>query len=339
MPVRSSAQLRELVQYDDDVAGGLMTTEFLAFRDDDSVNSVVSNLRKNADQYSDFQVQYAYVVNHENRLVGVLRLRDVLLAEKNPALREIMIDTPVSVSDASTLVELKQFFDSHNYVGVPVTDPNQILVGVVDETAVEEAWAEKNADDFLKSKGIVQEELRTMPLLVRSRRRLAWLSINIVLNLLAASVIAAYQDTLAQVITLAVFPSDHFRHVRLQWQSSSRCQHERTLARSHSTGGSLVRLAERNLCRTHKWALPWNPDRVDRYHLARKPLGSESVVGTAMMVNTMIAVSIGGILPLIIRLLKLDPALASGPILTTITDMCGFLIVLSLATLFLDRLV
>ena len=85
------------------------------------------------------------------------------------------------------------------------TDQQHRLVGVVRRSDVEEAFGERSESDFRRSQGIVREELRTMPLLTRSRRRLAWLSINVLLNIVAASVIAFYQETLAQVIALAVF--------------------------------------------------------------------------------------------------------------------------------------
>ena len=116
-----------------------------------------------------------------------------------------MISNPVSVSDHSKLKDIHQFFGDHQYLGVPVVNPDGVLLGVLRRGDVEEAMAVRYADDYLKSQGIVDEELRTMPLGLRSRRRLAWLSINILLNILAASVIAFYQETLSQVIALAVF--------------------------------------------------------------------------------------------------------------------------------------
>ena len=183
MRPRESAKLRKLAMYDDDIAGGLMTTEFLAFHADETIDEIVTKMRSNVEKYSDFQVQYAYVVNSANQLIGVLRLRDLLLGEPSARLSEIMISSPISIPDTSGMISLRQFFDDHHYLGVPVTDANGVLVGVVNETDVEEAWAHRNADDYRKSQGIVQEELRTMPLLVRSRRRLAWLSINIVLKI------------------------------------------------------------------------------------------------------------------------------------------------------------
>jgi magnesium transporter len=162
---------------------------------------------------------------------------------------------------------------------------------------VEAALVGRTGSDYLKSQGIIGgEELRSMPLLLRSRRRLSWLSINIVLNVIAASVIAAYESTLSSVIALAIF---------LPIISDM----------SGCSGTQAVAVSMRELT----------------MGLVRPTI--------ALAVNTVVAVSIGGIVPLLLRRARLDPALASGPILTTITDMCGFFLLLSIAGLLLSRLV
>jgi magnesium transporter len=123
----------------------------------------------------------------------VLPLRDLLLARPGRAVADVMIRDPLSVADSATLDELNTFFDRHALLGVPVIDAAGLLVGVVKRHDVEEALGDRSDSDYLKTQGIVGgEELRSMPLWRRSRRRLAWLSINVVLNIAAASVIALY---------------------------------------------------------------------------------------------------------------------------------------------------
>ena len=233
--------------------------------------------------------------------------------------------------------ELRDVFDKHSFFGVPVTDGYGRLLGVVRRAAVDEALADRNADDYRKAQGIVREELRTMPILVRSRRRLAWLTVNIGLNVVAASVIAFYQDVLAQVIALAVFLpiiSDMSGCSGNQAVAVSMRELSLGLVRptelfrvwwKEISVGMLNGVALGLLLAAVVWVWKGNPW-----------LGF--VVGAAMALNTIIAVSIGGTLPLLMRRLKMDPALASGPILTTITDMCGFFLVLSLAAALISRL-
>ena len=338
MPALEASQLRSLVEYDTEEAGGLMVVEFLAFNEDQTVSGVIAHLRENVETISDFDVQYAYVVDDKHRLKGVLRLRDLLLSPGKTNLGEVMIKNPHSVNVHMTLQNLFGLFQDHRYLGIPVVDDMERLVGIVTREDVDEAMADRYADDFRKAQGIVKEELRTMPLAVRSRRRLAWLSINILLNILAASIIAMFQETLTQVIALAVFlPIISDMSGCSGNQAVAVSMRELSLGLVNAKEVIRVWMKELSVGLINGVALGLLIATVASIWQGNAWLGL--VVGMAMMVNTIVAVSIGGTLPLIMRLFKLDPALASGPILTTITDMCGFLLVLGLASVFLEYLV
>ena len=338
MDPAEAADARALSQYADDVAGGLMVTEFLRYREDVTVGDVVEDMRAQADEYRDYDVQYAYVCDREGRLTGVLRLRDLLLSKRTQPIAELMIREPVSVRDDTTLDVLDDFFDRHHFLGVPVADERGRLLGVVRKAAVDEAWGDRQDSDLLKSQGIMGgDELRTMPLVRRASRRLSWLTINILLNIMAASVIALFQETLSAVIALAVFLpiiSD-----------MSGCSGNQAVAVS-------LRELSLGLVRPHELLRVWLKEiAVGVVNGASLGLliGGVAwlwqgngylglVVGIALAVNTMVAVSIGGIVPLILKRFRVDPAIASGPLLTTVTDMCGFLLVLGIATLLLPQL-
>lgn len=331
-------QVRLLSRYDNNVAGGLMITEVLSYPEEATVADVIDDIRSNVEQYADYLVQYAYVTSSEGRLSGVLRLRDLLLARPREAIRGLMIREPLTLQDTDDLDTLRDFFDGHAFFAVPVVDSAGRLLGVVRRADVEEALGEKSERDYRRSQGLVREELRTMPLLVRSRRRLAWLSVNILLNVLAASVIAFYQDTLSQVIALAVFLpiiSDMSGCSGNQAVAVSM----RELALGLATPADTLRvwIKEIFVGAINGVALGALIAAVAFLWKGNPFLGL--VVGVAMALNTVVAVSLGGTLPLVLKGFKVDPALASGPILTTVTDMCGFFFVLSLASLLLPRLV
>jgi magnesium transporter len=330
-------RLRALVDYEDDVAGGIMATEYLAFSEAATVDDVIRELRENADLYAEYEVQYVFVTTAEGRLAGVLRLRDLLLSKRNVPIGTIMFREPLSMTDESSLDDLRAFFDSHAFFGVPITDAAGRLVGIVRRAAVEEALGERAESDFRRSQGLVREELRSMPLLVRSRRRLSWLSVNIVLNVIAASVIAFYQETLAQVIALAVFLpiiSDMSGCTGNQSVAVSMRELALGVVKPHEL--RYVWLKELSVGILNGLALGLLIASVAGFWQGNPYLGF--VVGAAMAGNTLIAVSIGGLLPLALKRLGVDPALASGPILTTITDMCGFFLVLSMAAAMLPLL-
>ena len=339
MPDDEASSAAALAGYEHDVAGGLMRSEFLAYRETKTVADVVEDLRRNTEHYRKFDIQYVFMTDQGGRLIGVLRLRDLLLASSETPIREIAMREPVSIRDDDSLDAVREFFDQHPFLGAPVVDAQGRLLGVLGRGDLQRAAAEQSTSDYRKSQGIIGgEELRTMPLALRSRRRLSWLSVNIVLNIIAASVIAMFQETLAAVIALAVFIP-----VISDMSGCSGNQAVAVSIRELTLGvirgadalyvlgkevlvGVINGLVLGAVIAAIAWLWKGNPF-----------LGL--VVGIAMAVNTIVSVSIGGMVPLILKRLRVDPALASGPILTTVTDMCGFFILLGLATLLLPKLV
>lgn len=334
-----AADLQRLVAYDPETAGGLMVTEYLAYAQGQTIRDVLSDLERHGDKYARFNVQYTYVVDDQQRLLGVLPIRRLLLNDRNARLRDVMVPEPVRVLDSMDLDEINLVFKEHPFIGLPVVDAQDHLIGVLEESAVHYAAAEQADDLYRASQGIVGgEELRTMPLLLRSRRRLAWLSMNIVLNIVAASVIAMHQDTLEAVIALAVFlPIISDMSGCSGNQAVAVSMREITLGVARPKDLMHVIFKEAAVGIINGLALGVLIGLVALLWKGNPYLGG--VVGLALALNTVIAVMIGGSVPLILKGLKLDPALAAGPILTTITDLCGFLLVLTMASMAMSHLV
>ncbi len=326
-----AAGLRSLKAYPSESAGGLMATEFLAFTRDDTVEAVVTEMQARADELADYDVQYVYVLEATGQLCGVLRLRDLLLSPRGLKIHRIMIADPLHVRVDATLEELDRFFRDHAFLGVPAVDDEGRLVGVVREASVDYALAQKQGSDLAKSGGIVGgEELRTMPLRVRAGRRLSWLSINVLLNLGGASVIALHQETLKEVIALAVFlPIISDMSGCSGNQAVAVSMRELSLGVTRPRDAMQVLWKEVMVGLINGAVLGLLVAAIAYFWKGDAMLGV--VAGLALAVNTVLAVGIGGTVPLLLKRLGQDPALASGPILTTITDMCGFLLALTLA--------
>ena len=198
--------LRERAGYHEESAGGLMSDHVLSFPLTATVADVLHDLGSNSEKYHDADVQYFFVIDEDERLAGVLSMRSLVLGTRSLSVKSLMIPDPVSVSVHTTLEELEDLFEEKNDLGRPAVDDEGRLKGMVSRRAVAEALNDHQTEDYLKASGIVGgEELRSMPLKNRCLRRLAWLGPNILLNLLAASVIASYEETLAAVIALAIF--------------------------------------------------------------------------------------------------------------------------------------
>jgi magnesium transporter len=322
--------LRELVEHDPDSAGGLMLTDYLAFNSAAQAGNVIQALEDRLEEYAHYEVQYVYVTDQENRLIGVLNLRDLLISRRTQPIGRIMQES-LSVNVGTPLEELRNFFAEYDFLGAPVVDDNNCLVGVVRRGTVQEALVEQLEDNQLKLQGIIGgEEFRSMPVVSRSRRRLSWLGINIFLNLIAASVIAMYQDTLQSVIALAIFlpiVSD-----------MSGCSGSQAMAVS-------MRELALGIVKPRELLYVWSKELavgiINGLFLGagiglvawiwKGSLVLGVVIGVALALNTVIAVTVGGLIPLVLKRLHFDPAIASGPILTTITDLMGFLLLLSIA--------
>jgi magnesium transporter len=331
-------KLERLMRYPENTAGGLMITEYLSYTEDMRVREVLDDLREHGETYSDFDIQYAYVVSETGHLSGVLRLRDLLMAPRDRVLSETMIKSPLHVNINASLRDLKDFFRQYTFIGAPVTDDEGKLVGVIRSSSVREAANRQNNQLFLKFAGIVGgEESRSMSLFKRSSRRLSWLSINIVLNIIAASVIALYQDTLEKAIVLAVFlPIISDMSGCSGNQAVAVSIRELTLGLVRPRELFRVLAKESAVGMINGLALGILLGGAAVLWKGNPWLGL--VVGVSLAANTLVAVSFGGLVPLILRGMRTDPALASGPLLTTVTDMCGFFFVLSFASIMLPRL-
>ncbi len=337
MEPEEAKDARRLMQYEDDEAGGLMMTEVFAFEEDVTVGDVLEALRSVGESGEILQIKEIYVISRWKRLIGVVQLNDVVLSRRTTAIADLV--TPSSfITPATKLDELEQIFSRSEVSTLPVINPHARVIGVVARDAVAEALSERAAEEYRKLQGIVGgDEIRTMPLLIRSRRRLSWLSINIVLNIIAASVIALYESTLSAVIALAVFLpiiSD-----------MSGCSGNQAVAVS-------MRELSLGLVKPYEvfrvWAKEITVGVINGLSLGfllgvaawfwKENIILSLVVASALALNTFVAVSIGGCVPLLLKQIGVDPAVASGPILTTVTDMCGFFLVLSIATLMLPLL-
>ena len=337
MDERDAGEARQLLAYDEDVAGGLMMTEFFSYPRAFRAGAVLQDLARREEEYELHNVHYIYVTGRGKKLLGVVLIRDIVFAAPSVRLGEI-VRPAVSVRDTTPLDELENLFDENHFTAVPVVDAENRILGVVHRRAAYDAVAERAEAEHLKSQGIVGgEELRSMPTQLRSRRRLSWLSINIVLNIIAASVIAQFQDVLSAVIVLAVFlPIISDMSGCSGNQAVAVSMRELSLGvikpsdfyyvwRKEAVIGVINGIVLGILIAAVAWIWQGNPW-----------LGL--VVGLALSVNTLVAVSIGGTVPVALKALKVDPAVASGPILTTITDMCGFFLLLGTASLLLPML-
>lgn len=331
MPDEASSNLRRLAVYPENSAGGLMVTEYVVYRDDATVADAIDDLRKNAARYSRLEVQYAYVVDRSDRLVGTLRLRDLLLLDRDDAIRDAMTTETKTVSPDTTLEQLERLFDRFGYYGLPVVDSDGRMLGVVLRVDVEEAISARAERDMLVRSGVLGgEELRSMPWSSRIARRTPWLAVSLLLSLTAASVIGLYEETLAAVISLAVFlPVISGMGGNAGNQAMAVSIRELSLGLIEPHEFAWVLFKESSVAIVNGLIMGISLGLIAWFWDGSAVLGG--VVGVSIVVSTVWAACLGGIVPLALRRVGWDPALASGPILFTTIDLCGFLFALAFA--------
>ncbi len=188
MEEQEAEELRNLIEFPPDVAGGLMMTEFLSYPNHLRVSQVIKDLTDRPDVYAHYNVQYLYVLDSTKKLLGVIRLRDLVFSKPQTIIKNITKEAKV-VSAETDLEHLMDFFEEHEIWACPVVDESNRMLGVIRQSAVSSALNEKAEQDHQKSQGIVDgEELRSMNTFSRSGKRLSWLSVNIILNICAASI-------------------------------------------------------------------------------------------------------------------------------------------------------
>jgi magnesium transporter len=331
-----ASEVRAMADYADDVAGGLMITEYLAVSEDATVGSTLDQLVTNAEDSDDHFSRYVYVLSSLGRLVGVAAASELAAAARGMRVADVMVP-PLFTGPNTKLDDLREFFEAHPIAAVPVVDQRGRLLGVARRTAVLDAIAERTEREMLRMRGIVGgDEVRSLPTATRARRRLSWLSINIVLNIIAASIIALFIDTLDQVIALAVFLpiiSDMSGASGNQAVAVSMRELSLGLIKPYEVGRVWLKEIRVGLINGVALGL-----LIGAVATIWDSAWLGLVVGVTLALNTLIAVSIGGTVPLLLKRIGVDPAVASGPILTTATDICGFFLALSMASVLLTRL-
>lgn len=324
--------LQMLLSYPPDTAAGLMSPEVLALPAHLRAREAIRFIRRKAEEME--TVYYAYVVDDENRLLGVLSLRDLVLANFNTPITEIMNPDVVTLSPEMDAEEVARIFDKYNFLALPVVDENKKLLGIVTVDDVMDVMREEATEDLLRVGGIpAGEDLPLDPPTSSVKKRLPWLMGLVVLNLSVATLVSRFEATIAELAFVA-----SLMPLIADMSGNAAAQALTVVIR----GMALGLVGWKDLPR-----ILWKELRVGllaglglgaelgliAWLLWRKPLFG-MVAGLALAGTTVGACLTGGAIPFVFKRLRLDPAMMSGPVATTIGDLIGISLFLGLATLF-----
>jgi magnesium transporter len=329
-----SAKLSSLLEGEEETAGSLMNTNFLALDEDLTAAEAVEAVRQFPRKESFF---YVYCIDAEGRLVGVLSLRNLILAPADIRLREIMVQSVVRTRIDSPPGEVAQMVSKYDLMSIPVVDMQNVLVGVVTVDDVIDVIQEQAEEDLLHLAGVNVSESVNTTAMESFKLRFPWLAINLATAFLASWVVRLFQGTIEKWAALAVFMP-----IVAGMGGNAGTQTLTVFVRGLALGEIEWRTG---------WRAIWKEVLVGFANGAANGVLTTAVVGLwtgewtlalilliAMIFNLVIAGFAGGLVPLALERFGFDPAIASSIFVTTFTDVGGFFSFLGLATLAMNYL-
>ncbi|MFQ5789502.1 MAG: magnesium transporter [Acidobacteriota bacterium] len=331
MRQKDAAEVEDLLQYPEQTAGRIMNPNVFSLHEDTTVGEAIARLQDSGDLEMVF---YIYVVDDHNNLVGVLSLRQLLQKRPERRLKDLMVTEVIRASTDTDQEEVAHLVASYNILAIPVVDPQNKLAGFIPVDDVIDVIKEEATEDMYRLAGLdVSERVFSRPR-TSVRMRIPWLVVNLATAFLAAIVVSLFEDTISKYAILAVFMpivagmggnagtqtlTVMVRGIalgELSWSNSRRALLKEMLVGTANgvAIGAFVALV----------AFLWKGSPM---------LGL--ILAVAMAGNLMVAAVAGTLVPLALRWLKVDPALASSVFVTTCTDVFGFLFFLGLGSRFL----
>jgi len=327
-------EIEPLMAHDEESAGGLMQVELFKVRHDWKVEKVFEVLRRFGREIEN--LNYVYVVDDDGVLVGVLPLHVILFSEPDVNVLDVAKkDFPYAMAGEDQ-EKVAQIFEKFDVLALPVVDENHVLIGRITADDILDVVREEATEDMFRLAGLSDEDDLSESVATTARRRGMWLGVNLLTAIAASLVVSLFEATISQIVALAVLmpivasmggiAGTQTLTVIVRGIALGRVtfvNSRRTLIKEVSVGlvSGIMFAAVISVIASY-----WFPDWGYKLGL---------VIGAAMLINLFAAGFAGALVPLVLQRLSIDPALASGTILTTVTDVVGFFTFLGLATVFL----
>lgn len=335
MDDEDATDVRELLGFRPDTAGGIMTTEYISVHSSLTAEAAIDELRRLAPAAE--TAYYVYVINGREQLVGVLSLRELIVASPKALVKDIMRTTVLSVHVNEDQEEVARVVKKYNLLAVPVVDDQDVLRGIVTVDDVIDVLEEEATEDLYRAGGVSEAE-PDMDLEAgiwpSVRARLPWLMGLLFLSLVSGKVIEHFNPLMDNVSALAVFIT-----TMAGGAGNAATQALTVMVRGLATGEVDTALF---------WRVVWREARLGLTIgiLCGLALGATAtlwhgsiwiglIVGLAISINLMLAKAAGSVVPVLLQRLGLDPAVASGPFIATVTDTTSMLVYFTIASLVL----
>lgn len=335
MEEKPAAQIKALLHYEEKTAGSIMTTEFVSILETQTVEDTLTFMKEKAPDAE--TIYYTYVLDEEKRLVGVLSLRDLIVSEEDEVIKNLMSENVVSVSVGKDQEEVAQMMRDYDLLALPVVDFQNHLLGIITVDDILDVMDEEASEDYSKFAAISDVDSRDTNPVQSAKKRLPWLIILLFLGMITASLISGFEDTLEEVPIVAIF-------IPLIAGMAGN-------AGTQSLAVAVRGLAVGDYGKENRWLLIIREIStgllvgistavivIPLIYVWKGNVFLGILVGIALLTTLTVATLSGAIIPLLMERLKIDPAVASGPFITTLNDITSVIIYFGLATVFISML-
>lgn len=336
MEKEAADEIKDLLHYEEKTAGSIMTTEFVSFYKSQTIHQAMNDLKILAPKAE--TIYYLYVLDEDKKLVGVLSLRELIVSDENLLIEEIMDENVVAVSVGTDQEEIARLMRDYDFLALPVVDFRRHLLGIITVDDILDVMDEEASDDYSKLAAISDVQTPDTSAVKAAKKRLPWLIILLFLGLLTASLIGKFEDTLEKVSILAIF-IPLIAGMAGNTGTQSLAVAVRGLATGEYRKQSKVKLMLREAATGLITGTVCGIVITFTIFLWKGELFLGILVGMSIMVTLIVATLSGSVIPLIMARLNVDPAVASGPFITTINDIISILIYFGIATVFMNLLI
>jgi magnesium transporter len=324
-------RVEQVLSYPEDTAGGLMNTDVVSIRPDITIDAVLRYLRRH-DTIPDM-TDNLFVVTRKDRYMGLLPLTSLLVSDPNTLISDIMDTERAAIPADLDETDVANLFERNDWVSAPVINQEGRLVGRITIDDVVDVIREEADHSLMRMAGLDEDEDTFAPVVKTTRRRAVWLGINLLTALFASMMIGLFQDTIEQVVALAIL-MPIVASMGGVAGSQALTLVIRGQALGHVEASNIGYLLNREIIVGALNGLLWATVVASIASWWFSDLTIGFIIAIAMIINLIVAAIFGTSLPVILKAMNIDPALAGGVILTTITDVVGFCAFLGLATLF-----
>ncbi|MDF1536803.1 MAG: magnesium transporter [bacterium] len=322
--------IEELLQYPEDSAGRMMTPNYFALNEKVTVGDAILELQKRGEDATEM-VFYLYVVDRRNHLVGVCSLRQLLLVPPGTSIQRVMAKDVVSIDPETDQEDVARVVEKYDLLAVPVTDQENKLLGIVTVDDVIDVIRSEATEDIMKMVGTGDEYL-SRSVFVRARMRMPWLLAAFVGEFIGIQFLHMYNATLTQIVALA-----NFLPIIIAMGGNIGSTSMTIVVRGLATGRIDVKELRMVILKELSVALLLGVTYGSILMvLAHLQFGDVSylgfVVGSSMLISMLMAAAIGSLMPIVLHMIKVDPAIATGPFVTSTVDSLGILVYLGMAT-------